>query len=157
MTSTFDAWAISVITEVTHDVISNTNVPDNYYGMEPTRHFQRQSVETIRHSQAELPLRPAQVMTAVKWLFKSHRLQFVQGNERRQDKSYIPQYHGSLKHFGKSGIVLFTLCHLASLGKRQRASRKLGRDERCYSTFVSFAMNIYDQRSCLPWTGARGS
>lgn len=66
MTSTFDAWAISVITEVTHDVISNTNVPDNYSGTEPTQQFQRRRVETIRHSQAELPLRPDQVMTAVK-------------------------------------------------------------------------------------------
>lgn len=66
MTSTFDAWAISVITEVTHDVISNTNAPDNYSGMEPTQQFQRRRVETIRHSQAELPLRPDQVMTAVK-------------------------------------------------------------------------------------------
>jgi len=40
MPSTFDAWAIFAITEVTHDVISNANVSDDYSGMEPTQQFQ---------------------------------------------------------------------------------------------------------------------
>lgn len=39
MTNTFDAQAIFAITEVTHDVIRNTNEPDDYSGMEPTQQF----------------------------------------------------------------------------------------------------------------------
>lgn len=40
MTSTFDAQDIFAITKVTHDVISDTNVSDDYSGMEPTQQFQ---------------------------------------------------------------------------------------------------------------------
>lgn len=40
MTSTFDARASFAIAEVTLDVISDTNVSDDYSGMEPSQQFQ---------------------------------------------------------------------------------------------------------------------
>lgn len=88
MTSTFDAWAISVITEVTHDVISNTNVPDSYSGIELTQQFQRRRVETIRYSQAELPLCPDQVMMAVKWLQITQTMVCARKWEETRQKLY---------------------------------------------------------------------
>lgn len=74
----------------------------------------------------------------------------------RTVESYILQYYSLLNSFGTSGIVLLTLCHLASLGKQQRASRKLGRDERSYSTFLSYPNEYVWSEVCLTLDGSQG-
>lgn len=112
--------------------------------------------ETIRHSQAEFLLCPHQVTMAVKWLLKSHRIQLVKENERGQKNPYNPQYYSLLSSFGQSGIVLLALCHLASLGKQQRVSRKLGRDKSYYSTFLSFPHEYVWSELCLTLDGSQG-
>lgn len=137
-TSTFDARAIFVITEVTHDVISDTNVSDDYSGIEPTQQFQSATQGDNQALSGWVSSSPIPGNDGHKMTFQITQNTVCARKWKRTDKSYIPQYYSLLNSFGKSGIVLLTLCHLASLGKQQRASRKLGRHKRYYSTFLSF-------------------
>lgn len=138
MTSMFDAQAIFAITEVTHDMISNTNASDDYSGMEPTQQFQSATRGDNQALSGWVSSLPIPGNDGHKMTFQITQNIVCAREWERTDKSYIPQCYRLLNSFGKSRIVSLSLCHLASLGKRQRASRKLGRDKRYYSAFLSF-------------------